>query len=169
MHRRLIIVIGSLPSNQKLYVFEGGEPQLRHLESVKGEIDSRASFCALCCFFEFSKKTNFLFVRVIICLFVFIKARALPQAFFLLLLICFPNYVQKYVNAQKDVQGSMSPLRVPNGGVAAQLLRKHIVFDVLVFAENWKKIKMHRKMRTSRFPPYGFEMAELRLNAFENI
>ena len=34
----------------------------------------------------------------------------------------FPNYVQKYVNAQKDAQGSIYPLRVPNGGVAAQLL-----------------------------------------------
>ena len=77
--------------------------------------------------------------------------------------------INKNKNTQKDAQESTYPLRVPNGGVAAQLLRKHIVFDVLVFAENWKKIKMHRKMRTSRFPPYGFEMAELRLNAFENI
>ena len=31
-----------------------------------------------------------------------------------------------------------------------------------------RNMKMHRKMRKSRFPPYGFQMAELRLNSCEN-
>ena len=34
---------------------------------------------------------------------------------------------------KKDAQESISPLRVPNGGVAAQLLRKHIVFRCFSF------------------------------------
>ena len=37
MHRRLIIVTSPLPSNQKLYVFKGIEPQLRYLEPVRGK------------------------------------------------------------------------------------------------------------------------------------